>query len=221
MENLHFSNSLISCFIISIHIMRIIIFLLLVVICNAFTFQSSLRSSSVRVMPTRTSRSLQMINEPHGGKLINTMVSGCDAKNELIASCHFEVDLDERQLCDVELLMQGGFSPLSGYMDETDYKSVRDEMKLTNGLIFGLPVVFDTNDERVQPGKRVLLKYEKVPIAVYDVTSRYIPNKAVEAKKCYGTSSIEHPAVRNCPICFHRSIDGCIVLTSPSLQPRT
>jgi len=138
---------------------------------------------------------LQMINAPHGGQLINTMVKGCAAKNELISSCHFEVDLDERQLCDVELLMQGGFSPLSGYMDEADYKSVRDDMKLTSGLVFGLPVVFDTNDERVKPGARVLLKYDKVPIAVYDVTSRYVPNKAIEAKKCYGTSSIEHPAV--------------------------
>jgi sulfate adenylyltransferase len=136
-----------------------------------------------------------MINEPHGGKLVNTMVKGCDAKNELIRSCNFEVELDERQLCDVELLMQGGFSPLDGFMGEADYKSVRDEMKLSSGLIFGLPVVFDTDDERMKPGARVLLKYQSVPIAVYDVTSRYLPNKPIEAKKCYGTSSIEHPAV--------------------------
>ena len=103
--------------------------------------------------------SLRMINDPHGGKLVNTMVKGCDAKNELIRSCNFEVELDERQLCDVELLMQGGFSPLDGFMGEADYKSVRDEMKLSSGLIFGLPVVFDTDDERMKPGARVLLKY--------------------------------------------------------------
>ena len=57
------------------------------------------------------------------------------------------------------------------------------------------PVVFDTDDSRVVPGAKVLLKYKRVPIAVYDVTSRYVPNKPLEAKKCYGTSSIEHPAV--------------------------
>jgi sulfate adenylyltransferase len=132
---------------------------------------------------------------PHGGKLVNSMLKGCDAKNAAIAQCDFEVELDERQLCDVELLMQGGFSPLSGFMEEAEYKSVVTDMKLSNGLIFGLPVIFDTNDDRVVPGAKVLLKYQHVPIAVYDVTSRYIPNKAQEAKHCYGTTTIEHPAV--------------------------
>lgn len=138
---------------------------------------------------------LQMVSVPHGGSLVNTMVKESEVKNELIASCDYEVDLDERQLCDVELLMQGGFSPLTGYMDEVDYKSVVNDLKLSNGLIFGLPVVFDTSDPNVVPGKKVLLKYNKVPIAIFDVTSKYIPNKALEAKKCYGTTSIEHPAV--------------------------
>ena len=91
--------------------------------------------------------------------------------------------------------MVGGFSPLSGYMDEADYKSVVNDMKLSNGLIFGLPVVYDTDSELVQPGVKLLLKYDKVPIATLAVSSKYIPNKALEAKKCYGTSSIEHPAV--------------------------
>lgn len=140
-------------------------------------------------------RSMAMIAEPHGGSLVNTMVKGCQAKNALISSCDFEVDLDDRQVCDVELLMQGGFSPLTGYMDEKDYLSVVNNMRLENGLLFGLPVVYDTDDERVSPGKRILLKHQHIPIAVFDVTSKYVPNKALEAKKCYGTSSIEHPAV--------------------------
>lgn len=84
---------------------------------------------------------------------------------------------------------------MNGFMDETDYKSVVNDMKLTNGVIFGLPVVFDTDDARVVPGAKVLLKYEKVPIALLEVSSRYIPNKALEAKQCYGTTTIEHPAV--------------------------
>lgn len=132
---------------------------------------------------------------PHGGKLVNTMLTTDAQKYEAISSCHFAVDLDERQLCDVELLMQGGFSPLDGYMDEANYKSVVNDLKLTNGLIFGLPVVYDTDDDRVKPGAKILLKYNHVPIAILDVTSRYTPNKPLEAKKCYGTSSIEHPAV--------------------------
>lgn len=164
---------------------------------NAFRFQNTIsRTSSLVSSATRFGRhQLSMISEPHGGKLINTVVNDRAKQNELISSCDFEVDLDERQLCDVELLMQGGFSPLEGYMDEADYKSVVNDLRLTNGLLFGLPVVYDTNDDRVVPGKRVLLKYQHIPIAILDVTSRYIPNKAAEAKKCYGTSSIEHPAV--------------------------
>lgn len=138
---------------------------------------------------------LSMISTPHGGQLINTLVHDNHVKKQLMNSCDFELDLDERQICDVELLMQGGFSPLSGFMDEANYLSVINDMKLTNGLIFGLPIVFDTNDERVQVGKRVLLKYQHVPIAILEVDSKYVAKKPLEAKKCYGTTSIEHPAV--------------------------
>ena len=91
-----------------------------------------------------------------------------------MTSCDFEVELDERQLCDVELLMQGGFSPLNGYMDEDNYKSVVNDLKLSNGLIFGLPVVYDTNDDRVQVGRKLLLKYNNVPIATLDILHRNI-----------------------------------------------
>ena len=192
--------------------MRAIILLLLAMVMtiSAFTKTSSSissitsrRLSSSSSLPINTRRkegsgSLLMASDaiPHGGSLINTMLKGCDAKNAAIRECHFELELDERQLCDVELLMQGGFSPLSGYMDEDDYKSVVTDMKLANGLIFGLPVVYDTDDERVQKGSKVLLKYNHVPIAILDVTSRYKPNKVIEAKNCYGTTSIEHPAVK-------------------------
>ena len=66
------------------------------------------------------------------------MLKSEEEKNDAIRSCDFEIELDERQLCDVELLMQGGFSPLTGYMDEADYQSVTNDLKLTSGLIFGL-----------------------------------------------------------------------------------
>lgn len=59
-----------------------------------------------------------------------------------------------------------GFSPLDGYMDEADYKSVVNDLKLSSGLIFGLPVVYDTSDPSIVPGKRVLLKYNKVSLSI-------------------------------------------------------
>lgn len=180
---------------------RIAVVLSLALLCqwaHAFTLQNINQMGMTRSMTARkpaNMRNLQMVNTPHGGKLINTMVTDPHKQAELMSSCHMEVDLDERQICDVELLMQGGFSPLSGYMDEADYKSVVNDYRLANGILFGLPVVFDTDDVNVAPGKRLLLKYNHIPIAVMDVTSKYTPNKALEAKKCYGTTSIEHPAV--------------------------
>ena len=67
---------------------------------------------------------------------------------------------------------------------------------LQSGLIFGLPVVFDTRDDSIQPGDKVLLTYQGQNLAVLTVDSKWAPNKPVEALKCYGTTSIEHPAVQ-------------------------
>ena len=67
---------------------------------------------------------------------------------------------------------------------------------MQNGLLFGLPVVFDTQSEKIKPGDKVLLTYQGQNIATLTVDSKWMPNKPVEALKCYGTSSIEHPAVQ-------------------------
>ena len=65
-----------------------------------------------------------------------------------------------------------------------------------NGLLFGLPVVLDTDSEEVVPGDRVLLKYQGHALAVFTCDSKWAPNKPLEAKHCYATTSIEHPAVQ-------------------------
>jgi len=130
---------------------------------------------------------------PHGGSLVDLILKSDDEKAAAIASCTKELQLSPRQLCDVELIMNGGFSPLTGFMDEATYKNVVDEVALPDGLIFGLPVVFDTNDEDLQPGDKVLLKDGDRAIAAVEFTDKYLPNKAYECLKCYGTSEIEHP----------------------------
>lgn len=70
-----------------------------------------------------------------------------------MATCDLELDLSPRQLCDTELICNGGFSPLEGFMSEEDYKSVVETNRLSNGLLFGLPVVYDTDREDIEPGK--------------------------------------------------------------------
>lgn len=67
---------------------------------------------------------------------------------------------------------------------------------MQDGLLFGLPVVFDTHSDKVNVGDKVLLTYQGQNIATLTVDSKWMPNKPVEALKCYGTSSIEHPAVQ-------------------------
>jgi len=133
--------------------------------------------------------------KPHGGKLVDLMVEGAAAE-AAIARATSEVELSDRQLCDVELIVNGGFSPLTGFMTVEEYKSVVETHRLPNGLLFGLPVVFDTDSETIQPGASILLKQGDRPIAVFDVSAKYTPNKPLEALKCYGTSSLEHPGVQ-------------------------
>jgi sulfate adenylyltransferase len=133
----------------------------------------------------------------HGGKNTSSIVQSKDEKERLARSCNVVVDLNERQSCDVELVMNGGFSPLDGFMDRETYESVVQKHRLPkSNLLFGLPVVLDTVHPEVKPGKKVLLRYEGKDMAVLEVSDRFTPNKPVEALKCYKTTSIEHPGVR-------------------------
>jgi len=65
-----------------------------------------------------------------------------------------------------------------------------------NGLLFGLPIVLDTDSEDLQPGDKVLLTYQGQDLAAVTIDSKWVPNKPLECLKCYGTSSLEHPAVQ-------------------------
>ncbi|GJP31786.1 hypothetical protein CLOM_g15036 [Closterium sp. NIES-68] len=133
--------------------------------------------------------------EPHGGKLVNLMVTDQKEKEELLASCKgVKMDLNERQSCDVEVLAVGGFSPLEGFMTEDVYNYVVDNMRLPGSdLLFGLPVVMDTFDPSIQVGQRVALHYHGEVLAVMEVESKWQPDKVKETFKCYGSSSLEHP----------------------------
>jgi len=138
---------------------------------------------------------LDMVKQaPHGGSLVDLIITSENDKKEAIDKCTSKIQLTPRQLCDVELIMNGGFSPLEGFMDEFTYNNVVTNMELPNkGLIFGLPVVFDTDSEDLQPGMTVLLQDGNRNIATVEFIDKYIPNKPIECLKCYGTSSLEHP----------------------------
>lgn len=130
---------------------------------------------------------------PHGGILVDLMCKTDEEKEAAIAKATVEIQGTPRQLCDLELLMNGGFSPLTGFMDEATYKSVVMDMALPDGTIFGLPVVLDTDSEDLQPGTTVLVKDGDRSIATVKITDKFTPDKPLECLKCYGTSAIEHP----------------------------
>jgi sulfate adenylyltransferase len=133
---------------------------------------------------------------PHGGVLVNRMLD-TKAAAAKIAACNTAIDITERQSCDVEMLNVGGFSPLEGYMNEDVYTHCVENMRLPgSNLLFGLPVVFDTNRDDLKPGMSVALNHNGQTLGVLDIESRWKPNKPLETKKCYGTSSLEHPGTQ-------------------------
>jgi sulfate adenylyltransferase len=132
---------------------------------------------------------------PHGGSLVNLAVTAAE-RESLLAGVSRRIECSDRNACDVELLVVGGFSPLRGFMHQQDYEAVVAGHRTTSGLLFGLPIVFDTDDASIAVGDQLLLTYRGQELAVLTVESRWEPDKAREAQGCYGTTSIEHPAVK-------------------------
>ncbi len=108
-------------------------------------------------------------------------------------------DLTARQVCDLELLMNGGFNPLKGFLGEADYNSVVDNMRLADGSLWPMPITLDVSEkfaESIALGQDIALRDEEgVILAILSVTDRWTPDKAREAEKVFGADDIAHPAV--------------------------
>ena len=137
---------------------------------------------------------------PHGGELINLLVYP-DRATELKSHSRewASWDLTPRQICDLELLISGGFSPLRGFMTRADYEGVCHNMKLANGLIWPMPITLDVTEEfakGLKPGSKVALRDpEGVMLAVLNVEEVWQPDRQAEAKSVFGTTSTVHPGV--------------------------
>ena len=108
-------------------------------------------------------------------------------------------DLTPRQICDLELLMNGGFNPLKGFLTEADYTGVVEEMRLADGTLWPMPITLDVSEAfagQVEPGQDIALRdQEGVILAILSVTDKYTPNKAREAEMVFGADDLAHPAV--------------------------
>ncbi|MGC9368793.1 MAG: bifunctional sulfate adenylyltransferase/adenylylsulfate kinase [Paracoccaceae bacterium] len=108
-------------------------------------------------------------------------------------------DLTPRQICDLELLMNGGFNPLKGFLTEDDYNGVVENMRLADGSLWPMPITLDVSEEfaeSLELGQDIALRdQEGVILAILNVTDRWAPDKSREAEKVFGADDIAHPAV--------------------------
>ncbi|MBL4749105.1 MAG: bifunctional sulfate adenylyltransferase/adenylylsulfate kinase [Amylibacter sp.] len=108
-------------------------------------------------------------------------------------------DLTARQICDLELLMNGGFYPLTGFLGEADYTSVVENMRLANGALWPMPITLDVGTDfaaKLEAGQKIALRdLEGVILAILDVSDIYTPDKTKEAEMVFGADDSAHPAV--------------------------
>lgn len=139
---------------------------------------------------------------PYGGGPVVDLLASAERAAELRAESRDwpSWELTARQLCDLELLLAGGFTPLTGFMARAAYLGVRDSMRLPDGMLWPIPIVLDTSAEfarRLQPGSRIALRDgEGVMLAVLAVEDIWELDCAAEAEPVYGTTSPEHPGVQ-------------------------
>jgi sulfate adenylyltransferase len=137
---------------------------------------------------------------PHGGKLAELLVDPERAAELRLASRDWPSwDLTPRQLCDLELLLNGGFSPLRGFLTRRDYEAVCATMRLADGTLWPVPVVLDVPEAvavTLGAGASLALRDpEGVPLAVLRVDDVWRPDRDAEARAVYGTTDREHPGV--------------------------
>ncbi|MFD2046520.1 sulfate adenylyltransferase [Ornithinibacillus salinisoli] len=132
--------------------------------------------------------------EPHGGLLINRVIS-----EYKVDHTNKQIPLDLVALSDLELIANGAYSPLSGFMNKENYQSVVDNMRLESGLPWSIPITLPVDCESVNSidiGDTVNLAYNNTIYGVMTVTDIFEPDKEAEAENVYQTTDQNHPGVR-------------------------
>jgi sulfate adenylyltransferase len=137
---------------------------------------------------------------PYGGKLSVLYLSGdiLEAERQR-AIAYPSWNLTERQVCDIELLMNGALSPLSGFMNREEYERVVHDMRLPDGLAWPIPIVLDVSKEfaeRLATGEHIALRdREGIVVATMKVEEKWAPDRELEAREVYRTTDTAHPGV--------------------------
>ncbi len=138
---------------------------------------------------------------PHGGQLVNRVATPAE-KEEFLAQADTlpRVQLDERAVSDLVMIAIGGFSPLKGFMEQADYEKVVEDMYLTNGLPWSIPITLSVSEEVAAPLKEGNWVRLDDPtgrfIGILELTQKYHYVKAHEAVNVYLTDDHKHPGVK-------------------------
>lgn len=136
---------------------------------------------------------------PHGGVLVNRVVTGPEREQLLHRAVSLpQILLNQRALADIECIATGVYSPLTGFMDEINYRRVVAELRLADGLPWSIPVTLAVGEDvaaGLKVGGEAALTWQGEVLAVISVTDLYRPDKAVEATAVYRTNDQAHPGV--------------------------
>jgi sulfate adenylyltransferase len=140
--------------------------------------------------------------EAHGGKLKDLYLPEDQREAEQRRARDLPSwDLSMRQICDVELLLNGGFSPLEGFLGRDDYERVVKHMRLASGVLWPIPIALDVTEQfaaTLGEGDTIALRDpEGVLIATLEISDLYRPDKALEAQHVFGTEDEAHPGVNH------------------------
>ena len=138
--------------------------------------------------------------EPHGGTLCDLLLQGDELQRVQEEAINLpSITLTPRQLCDIELLLSGGFSPLCGFLSKQDYDNVLENMRLADGTIWPMPITLDVDKDtadQFKEGDKVALRDRTgLLLAVITLSDIWQPDKENEAQKAFGTTDRAHPAV--------------------------
>ena len=138
--------------------------------------------------------------DPHGGSLVNRLISGDQAtKLQSEAASLPAITLSDKQACDLEMIAIGAFSPLEGFVGKDDFESICKNMRTADGVAWPIPItlaVDDATKASIEPGSRVALYHrDSTLLAVMDVNEVYSHDKKLEIPNVFGTEDEAHPGV--------------------------
>ncbi|MEX0599360.1 MAG: bifunctional sulfate adenylyltransferase/adenylylsulfate kinase [Rhodothermales bacterium] len=159
-------------------------------------------------------QSIELI-APHGGTLVDLFPRRGEMANwKEEAKTLPSITLDHFQLCDLEMLLNGGFSPLTGFMTREDYDTVVSDMRLANGVFWPIPITLAVDErtvEQIGTSQKVVLRDTTgLALAVMDVEDAWEPDKTRESKHVFGTTDPEHPGVAHLLASGNRYLGGQI-----------